>query len=206
MRLSAAGLVIALLCAGWLPAPTKWAPLWDGKTLNGWHVIGKGTWTVEDGALVGRHKAADRDYGHLVTNATYKDFLVRVTFKSLKGNSGLYFRIEEKGASGVSGFQAEIDPRVDIGGLYETNGRGWVVKPTAAEIKKFFKPDDWNTMLVSAQGTKVRVEVNGVKTAEIDDAKGRREGKIALQLHGGQEVLVMFKDLQIMGKPVAAKK
>ena len=81
-----------------------------------------------------------------------------------------------------------------------------VIKPTAAEIKKFFKPDDWNTMTVSAQGTKVRVEVNGVKTAEIDDAKGRRQGKIALQLHGGQDVLVLFKDVQIVGKPVAVKK
>jgi hypothetical protein len=199
------GVMLALALAAGLGAADKpaekWTALWDGKTLKGWHAIGKGTWKVEKGVLVGRHAKSDGEYGHLVTDATYADFQVRVVFKSLKGNSGLYFRIEEKGASGVSGFQAEIDPRVDVGGLYETNGRGWVVKPTADQIKKFFKVDDWNTMVVSAQGNKVRVTVNGVKSAEINDPKGRKKGKIALQLHGGQDVLVMFKEVSIIGKP-----
>ena len=95
--------------------------------------------------------------------------------------------------------------KVDVGGLYETNGRGWVVQPTAAEVKKFFKPGDWNTMIVSAQGPKLRVEVNGVKTAEITDPKGRTRGKIALQVHGGQEVLVMFKEVRIQGEPIKDK-
>jgi hypothetical protein len=169
----------------------------DGKDLKGWHEIGKGTWTIEDGVLVGRHPASEGEFGHLVTDATWSDFKARVVFKSIKGNSGFYFRIEEKGFSGVSGFQAEIDPRQDVGGLYETNGRGWVVKPTAEELKKFYKFDDWNTMVVTTRGTKVRVEVNGVKTAEIDDPKGRLKGKIALQLHGGQDVEVRFKEVRI---------
>lgn len=187
-------------------ADSAWRPLWDGKSLQGWHQIGKGEWTIKDGAIIGRHSQKEPSYGHLVTDAIYKDFTIKVTYKSLKGNSGLYFRIEEKGASGVSGFQAEIDPRNDVGGLYETNGRAWVVRPTADEIKKFFKPDDWNTMVVSAQGTKVRVEVNGQQTAEIDDPKGRKQGYIALQVHGGQDVLVMFKDLFIKGDPVPQPK
>ncbi len=198
--------VLVTLSAGLLPAGEgKWRPLWDGKDFKGWHPIGKGEWTIKDGVIVGRHSAKEPMFGHMVTDATYGDFTVRVTFKSIKGNSGLYFRIEEKGFSGVSGFQAEIDPRVDVGGLYETNGRAWVVRPTAADLKTFFKPGDWNTMVVSAHGTKVRVEVNGVKTAEIDDPKGRRQGKIALQLHGGQDVEVYFKDLQIQGEPIAGK-
>ena len=29
-------------------------PLFDGKTLAGWHPVGDGQWTVEDGAIVGR--------------------------------------------------------------------------------------------------------------------------------------------------------
>jgi len=31
-----------------------WKPLMDGKTLTGWHPVGDGQWTVEDGAFVGR--------------------------------------------------------------------------------------------------------------------------------------------------------
>lgn len=194
-------LVVSLVILPASAGTEKWRPLWDGTSLKGWHAIGKGDWKVKDGAIVGTHSAKDADYGHLVTDDVYDDFTIKVTFKSVKGNSGLYFRIEEKGFSGVSGFQAEVDPSQDIGGLYETNGRAWVVQPTAAEVKKFFKPQDWNTMIVSAHGTKLRVEVNGIKTAEIDDTKGRKKGKIALQVHGGQDVEVYFKDIQIMGKP-----
>ena len=206
MATLARSLFVALLVLAPAAAADKeWRPLFNGKTLAGWHVIGKGTWKVEDGVLVGRHRRTDGEFGHLVTDATYGDFTVRVVFKSVRGNSGLYFRIEEKGFSGVSGFQAEIDPTQDVGGLYETNGRNWVVRPTPAQVKKFYKPGAWNTMTVAAHGARVRVEVNGVKTAEIDDPKGRRRGKIALQLHGGQDVLVMFKEVNIIGKPVAGK-
>ena len=44
----------------------QWQPLWDGKTLTGWHKIGTGTWTIEDGAIVGRKEAKDGEFGHLV--------------------------------------------------------------------------------------------------------------------------------------------
>lgn len=175
-----------------------WKPLWDGKSFKGWHIIGVGTWTIEDGAIVGRKKAAEKDFGHLVSDEVFKDFVVRLKFKALQGNSGFYFRVEEKGYSGVSGFQAEIAPDANIGGLYETNGRSWVVQPSAEVVKKAFKPGEWNEMIVSAQGGDITVWVNGVKTAEVKNDPGRREGHFALQLHGGNDMLVMFKDIEIL--------
>jgi hypothetical protein len=179
-------------------ADAGWKPFWDGKTLQGWHEIGQGKWTIEEGAIHALHTKNQRDYGHLVTERNYTNFVVRVKYKSLKGNSGLYFRTEEKGASGVSGFQAEIDPEKDTGGLYETNGRKWVVQPKAADVKRWYKPGEWNEMTVTANGKHLIVHVNGMKTAEVpNDTKGRPFGKLALQLHGGQDVDVWFKDLEI---------
>src|SRR3954471_20097126 len=67
-------------------------PIFDGKTLTGWHPIGEGQWKVEDGIIVGRHPK-EKDFGHLVTDKSYKDFTARLKFKSVKGNSGLYFRV-----------------------------------------------------------------------------------------------------------------
>ena len=61
-----------------------------------------------------------------MTDQVFSDFTVRLKHKAVRGNSGLYFHIEEKGFSGVSGFQAGIDAEKDAGGLYETNGRAWV--------------------------------------------------------------------------------
>jgi hypothetical protein len=181
----------------------KFRPLFDGKSLEGWHTIPGGEWKVEDGVIVGRNKASEPRHGHLVSDEQYGDFTVRLKFKSIRGNSGLYFRIEKvPGDVGVKGFQAEIDPANDIGGLYETHGRAWVVKPTPEEVKKYFKPGDWNEMTVDAQGKNITVTVNGVKTAELKGDPGRTTGYLALQLHGGQDVEVYFKDLEIAGKPL----
>jgi len=178
-------------------APATRRALFDGKSLAGWRPIGKGEWRVEDGAIVGRHAKAEKDYGHLLSEESFTDFTIRLQFKAVRGNSGLYFRIAEKGSSGVTGFQAEIDAKVDVGGLYETNGRSWVVQPKPADVAKYFKPGEWNEMVVCAHGTKVTVDVNGVRTADIDDARQRMAGPFALQVHGGQDGEVWFKDIEI---------
>lgn len=188
----AADIVADVMAAG------KWQSLWDGKTLAGWHIIGSGEWTVEDGAIVARHRPDDSQFGHLVSDQVYRDFIIRIKYKSTKGNSGLYFRIDEKGSTGVTGFQAEIDWRIHAGGLYETDGRAWVIRPEPGDAKKWFKQDDWNEMVVAAIGRDVVVYVNGMKSAELRNDPGRLAGRLALQLHGGQAVEVMFRDLEIM--------
>ena len=48
------------------------------------------------------------------------------------------------------------------------------------------------------------VQVNGKTTAEIRNDPGRRKGQIALQLHGGQDMDVAFKDIEIL--PLDEKK
>ena len=180
-----------------LRAAERWQRLWDCKTLNGWHVIGKGEWKIERGAIHATHAKDEKEFGHLVTDKDYQDFTVRLKYKAVQGNSGLYFRVEEKGFSGVSGFQAEIDAAKDAGGLYETNGRAWVVQPKPEDVKRWFKPGDWNEMTVSAHGGHIVVLVNGQKSAEIKNDPGRAAGKFALQVHAGQDCDLWFKDIEI---------
>lgn len=176
----------------------EWQPLFDGKTLKGWHTLPGGNWKVENGIIVGTSEKTDERHGLLVTDKSYKDFELRIKYLAIKGNSGLYFRAKEVGgAYGVEGFQAEIDPLANAGGLYETSGRNWVVQPDSNEVKKWYKPGEWNTMTVYAKGKTVIVHVNGQKTAELHNDPGRTEGYIALQLHGGQDMLVSFKDIEI---------
>ncbi len=179
-------------------ADTPWVAILPNWPNNRWETIGGGDWTWKDGVLIGRHRADDPRHGHLITTEQFADFAVRLKFKSLRGNSGLYFRVVPGGGAGVQGFQAEIDPRKDVGGLYETSGRGWVVQPTAEQVAKWFKPDAWNEMAVVALGDRVVVQVNGHTSAALQHDPGRRRGHIALQLHGGQDVEVMFRDVQWM--------
>lgn len=192
-------LPVAIVAA---PTGEAWRPLIEGEQLAGWHAIGTGTWTVENGALHGTHVKGERGFGHLVSNEAYGDFSVRFKFKSVKGNSGFYFRSEETGFTGISGLQAEIDPEKDVGGLYETNGRNWVSQPTAAAVADSFKPGEWNDMMIEATGRNATVYVNGKKTAEIRNDAIRTTGIFALQLHGKQEGDVWFKDIEIQGAPV----
>lgn len=183
-------------------APAGFTPLFNGHDLTGWHTLPGGTWEVTDGAIIGTSPASEPKHGMLVTDKTYRNFVLQATFKVVRGNSGLYFRCEKKnGATGVAGFQAEVDNSNDVGGIYETGGRGWVQRPDHKRTAAISKRGDWNTMVVRAIGPEVTVLLNGSQTVSFIDDRGRREGHIALQLHGGQDMEVMFKDIAILEMP-----
>jgi hypothetical protein len=177
-------------------------PLFDGKTLAGWHALPGGTWQVKDGIIVGTSDKSEPRHGLLVSDKTYGDFTARFKFRVVTGNSGFYFRSEEvKQGVGVNGFQAEVDNSQNVGGLYETGGRAWVAQPDPELIKKIYKPGEWNEMSVTASGRDIVVFLNGKKTVEIKDDPGRLEGHLALQLHGGMDMEVMFQDVEIRCPP-----
>ena len=150
-----------------------WRPLMDGKTLAGWHAVGDGSWSVEDGAFVGRANK-EKLYGLLVSDRTFKDFEVRLKFKCPAGDSGFYIRTVIKPPEKAHGLQVQVGPAGSgTGGIYESYGRGWVSEPTTEQQKAFLKSDGWNEMSITARGGRVTVTVNGVKSAEIRDDPGR---------------------------------
>lgn len=103
-------------------------------------IIGGGKWKVRDGVIEASNISSDKHHGLLVSDKRYSNFTVRLKFKALQGNSGLYFRVDEVASVvEVHGFQAEIDESKDVGGLYETGGRGWVVKPAPEDVQVPFK-------------------------------------------------------------------
>jgi len=177
---------------------SEWVPVLTGNDFDGCKKIGGGQWTIKDGVIHGTSTKAEKRHGHLISEEKFGDFAVRLKYKAVAGNSGLYFRVEEGGGAGVKGFQAEIDPEKDAGGLYETSGRAWVVQPKPEDVKKWFKPGQWNEMSVIAIGRHVVVQVNGRTSAEVIDDPGRTEGHIAIQLHGGQDMDVSFRDIEIL--------
>lgn len=176
-----------------------WTELLVPDSLDGWHILPGGTWTWNDGVLEGRITKDDRRHGLLVTDREYGDFEAVLSFRITEGDSGFYHRVEELGdAIGVSGFQAEIDPTPEVGGLYETRGRGWVVKPDPAMIEEMrSRGGEWLEMRVRAVGGDVDVFVDGHPTASLRDDPGRRRGHLALQLHANMDVEVDFRSLRI---------
>ena len=206
-RVAPAG-VLFLLCACLTAAglaadkdKPDWKPLTDGKTLSGWHAVGDGKWTVEDGAFVGRANK-EKLYGLLVSDKTFKDFTVRLKFKCFSGDSGFYVRTIIKPPEKAHGLQVQVGlAGSGVGGIYESYGRGWInFKPDLAKEKKYVKDKEWNDMTIEAHGDHVVVTVNGTKTAELKDDPSRAEGNFALQMHAGCVMQVMFKDIEIVEK------
>ena len=165
--------------------------------LEGWHVLGKGNWTYKDGVIEGSQPEATKTYTHVVSDKSYKNFKASLKYKAVKGNSGFYFRVQPADESRMMGIQAEIDEARDAGGMYESYGRNWLSQPKKEDAAKYFKPGEWNEMTVEGHGPHVVVHVNGVKASEINDQSIRMEGPFALQIHGGQDVHVMFKDIKV---------
>ena len=195
-------IIALLLITGTAALAADFKPLFDGKTLKGWTPAPGGKWEVKNGAIVGTSPKSERRHGILLTNKQYSDFVVKAKFRVHSGDSGFYFRAERvKNAVSVNGFQVEVDTSQETGGLYETGGRAWVHRPTAAVIKKRnYKKGEWTDLELSAIGGHIVVKINGVISTELKNDKGRRKGHIGLQLHGGQKMHVEFKDIVILEK------
>jgi len=179
-----------------------WKPIFDGNSLDGWTATPGGQWEVKDGAIRGTSPASDPRHGLLLSEELHNDFTVRLKFKVIRGNSGFYFRAQRvDDPVTVHGFQAEVCDNDDTGGLYETGGRAWVAQPDKAWMakEKVNRPGEWNEMWVSAHGSRLVVHVNGHRTVDLVDAEQtREEGHFGLQLHGGQDMEVEFKDLALL--------
>lgn len=184
-------------------AEPPWKDLFNGRTLDGWHPVPGGKWEVVNGTILGTSPRSEPRHGLLVTNKRFKNFRVRARFKVSSGDSGFYFRVDKTNTHvSVRGFQAEVDNSKEVGGLYETSMRAWVRRPDPEVISKLVTPGAWTDLLVTAIGDNITVSLNGTRVTDLlNDAKCLKEGHIALQLHGGQDMRVQFKDLAIQELP-----
>lgn len=159
--------------------------LFNGENLDGWINHGTEKWFVENGELI-CESGPDADYGYLSTDKDYKNFELTLEFKQeADGNSGVFIRSNFEGTI-VSGWQVEVaPPGKDTGGIYESYGRGWLIKPDP-EKDKVLKMGEWNTMKIRVEGSNVTSWLNGTKMVHLkDDIIGKGEGAIALQIHDG---------------------
>lgn len=178
-------------------------PLFDGKTLEGMDPVGGGSWTVEDGVIVGRQAATDQSTGLMWIKQPYDEFALKLKFKIDKGNSGFFFRSQQvpNNNTGIRGIQVEVDLKQDCGGLYESGGRGWL-----KELKEHHsKGGEWNELMMCTCGNQVMVWLNNKLIVDCDTSPRMKKKELdgytnnfAFQLHKLQEVEVRFKDIEIL--------
>lgn len=149
----------------------------------------------------------------------------KITPNNDKGaaNSGIQYRSKVLDTNNwiVGGYQADFEAGDKYSGiLYEEKmdrgimaARGEKVTWTkdckkevtgtvgkSEDIQASIKKDDWNDYKVVARGNRLQHFINGKPTADITDeckAKAPTTGVLALQLHTGPPMTVMFKEIRL---------
>jgi len=129
-------------------AAAGFVSLFDGKSLNGWHISAQtghsrvtgnksgGTWEVHDGAITGTQDVPGNG-GIVITDQEYGDFEVVLEMNNDFGpDSGLFLRSTEGGKA----YQAMIDYH-DKGNLMGVYGEGMGGKPHVRNFSFLDTPD-----------------------------------------------------------------
>lgn len=173
--------------------------LFNGKDLTGWENYGTELWYVDDDGNLVCESGPDKEYGYLATRDYYKDFDLSVDFKQLaNGNSGIFFRSFVEPPVKVHGWQCEVAPTGDdSAGIYESYGRGWLAQ-IPDEKENILKEGEWDTMRLRVEGDHVQTWLNGEPMVDLTDEEiGKAQGRIALQIHDGGGIKVLWKNLKI---------
>ena len=188
-------LLLILICATTL-VNAQQKDLFNGKDLGGWTAYGTEKWYVEDGLLV-CESGPDMGYGYLATNEFYNDFELSLEFlQEADGNSGVFVRSTIEGTK-VSGWQGEVAPPGKHTGVYESYGRGWLIKPES-EKESVLKAGEWNTLKIRVVGEQLTSWLNGVEMVSLTDEKiGQGKGAIALQIHDGGGIKVKWRNIKL---------
>lgn len=163
-------------------------PLFDGGSLAGWQARGESDWRVAGKEIV----ASGAGDGFLLSDGAYGDFRLRLEFwVDATTNSGVFIRCQDRN-------------RVHPDTCYELNiydEHPQQEARTGAIVFRFMPPlarvetvGRWNTYDIVARGRSLKVSVNGVVTARLEDIEPG-PGFIALQ-HWG-EGTVRFRNLQL---------
>ena len=199
-------------------------PLFNGKNLDGWEVIGDGQWTVmADGTLLGQsvvdlrkvmgsggktkaeYVAWETTQSWLYTKRSdFGEFDLHVEFWTrTNGNSGISIRDSSRAQWGVTTPPDYTRTPSKIGYEIQINNRYPDPHPTGsiygfADAKPgAMRDDDWNSLDISSRKEKISVRLNGRLVAEhAGDPARPKTGPIGLQLHD-RFSLTMFRNIRI---------
>ena len=172
--------------------PEGYAPIFDGKDLEGWHIsrtTHQGTtpsFTVEDGVIVGREEPYGQG-GLLLTDKNYKSFelYVEVLLDSFC-NSGIFLRSNEGGAA----YQVELSIPGNSNGDLLGERINPSVRGKASGYEEVWRAGDWNSFRIRMEGDipHLTLWINDSLMWDVQQTKNdflaeATEGMIGLQCH-----------------------
>ncbi|HZZ20531.1 MAG TPA: family 16 glycoside hydrolase [Opitutaceae bacterium] len=186
--------------------------LFDGKTLTGWEG-NLGNWRIEDGAIVAGHLDAKQPHNEfLASTRDFGNFELILRYK-IEGtgplvNGGVQFW-SQRIPSGfeMSGYQADLGAILGAntdGNLYDESRRAKNLAVVPEDVRaRALKPGEWNDYRIRAVGPRIQIWLNGIKTVDYieTDPSIPLHGRLGLQIHGGANTKVSYRDLTIQAIP-----
>lgn len=172
MRFKFSTLALLLLVTATFASPAEegFQPLFDGVSLDGWVLLGQhgDGYLAQDGKLV----CLPGSGGNLLTAAEYSDFVLRFEFRLESGsNNGLCIRCP-LAWSGLAYDGNELQiidnsaPRYRDIKPWQKHGSLYNVFPAKTGALK--PVGEWNSQEVTVDGSKIRVELNGIRILDAD--------------------------------------
>jgi hypothetical protein len=197
-------LVLLFLSACWSPVcqlQTAQAgeQLFNDRDLSGWVAMHGGSWTVEDGAIVGRNGTnwstnPEKSGSWLRTAKEYSNFTLELEYAiNARGNSGIFIRSALEKNPAFTGHEMQI---LDDHGREPKKSSTGALYDVIAASKNMSKPaGEWNQVRIDCDGPRIQVTMNG--EAIIDYRTDRlTRGYIGLQNHDTNAV-VRFRNIRI---------
>ncbi len=176
-----------------------WILLFDGVSTDGWRGYGRedfptGGWKVEGGELVGQSTSGNMDGGDVITVAEFTDFELVFDFKvGPEGNSGVFYRVQEKDGKGLFQVAAEyqvLDDKayIDMGTMdMNTHLTGDNYDLQSALMRPTKPVGEWNTGRIVVEGNHVEHWLNGERTVEYELYSDEWEALVAASKFGEEE-------------------
>ncbi len=160
-------------------AEEEFVSLFDGKTLNGWHLMNGAKFVVEDGVI--KHHEG---HGWLRSDKKYGDFLLHLEFRFMKPkqDSGVFLR------AGIEG-KDWPDQKYEV--QVENTRRMAMIFNCKNDLnveltQKALKPDgEWNEYDIKIVGPRIEVRLNGELVSTTDTADALKLGYLGLQAEDG---------------------
>ncbi|MCC6354516.1 MAG: DUF1080 domain-containing protein [Verrucomicrobiae bacterium] len=190
-------LALALLAAPFAPfalAAADPSPIFNGKDLSGWKCEPNLHWKAAGGVLVGQSDP-DKKGSLLLTEKDYGDFTFETEVRwAGEIDSGVLFRKPQLQVQ----FGVSRSLKKDMTCAFYTGGKDKYPEAGHAKgIDRLLKAGDWNTVRIRAKGTTFTVWLNGEKVSEFSDPKYTDPAPIGLQVHGGLDMKVEFRNIRI---------
>ena len=172
------------------------APLFNGRDLDGWTVRGERGWTVRDGTLEGRTLVG---LGWLMSAEEYEDFDLEFEYWLGSGsNSGVFLRAWADGEiNGAEFHEIQIidDHAAKHASVKPNHRTGSLHGELASQMRESPLPNRWHRMRIRLVDQALQVWVNGeiVTEGKVPSGKPTR-GHIGLQLYPDH---VRFRDIRI---------